>query len=183
MGQLGDTDRCRAAIQRAEEARERVDGGELDEFGGIMTFPAPRKRYYAADATIWLAGEEEEAAQRAEGVIEAYKTAANADRSFSDEAGARADLALARSSQHDVEGPAEAPAEVLDLPVDQRIEGIAASVKRVQLPPCSRPPPKPSPSPPHRTPRSTPGSPKPAHLRTDRGAQEPRPRLRRGRNG
>lgn len=129
-GLLGDANRCRAAIRRAEEARESVDRDELDELGGIMTFPAPRQVYYAADASIWLPGAEE-AGQQAEAAISAYEGAADDDRSLSDEAGARADLALERAALYDVEGAAEALADVLELPVDQRIEGIVTSVKRV----------------------------------------------------
>ncbi|WP_346049870.1 hypothetical protein [Actinomadura chokoriensis] len=130
-GLLGDADRCRAAIQRAQEARERVEHDELDDLGGIMTFPVPRQLYYAADASIWLPGAEEETEQQAEAAIDAYLRAEDLDRSFSDEAGARADLALARAVQNDVEGAAEALSDVLDLPVTQRIEGIVTSVKRV----------------------------------------------------
>ncbi|WP_344907086.1 hypothetical protein [Actinomadura meridiana] len=130
-GLLGDADQCRATIQRANEARETVEHDELDEFGGIMTFPVPRQLYYAADASIWLPGAEEDAARQAEAAIGAYAEAADLDRSFSDEAGARADLALARAAQSDVEGAAEALSDVLDLPVDQRIEGIVTSVRRV----------------------------------------------------
>ncbi|RKS68122.1 hypothetical protein BZB76_6366 [Actinomadura pelletieri DSM 43383] len=130
-GLLGNAERCRAAIQRAKEAREAAGRDELDELGGIMTFPTPRQLYYAADASIWLPGAEEHAAQQAEAAIDAYQRAADVDQSFSDEAGARTDLALARAAQSDVEGAADALEDVLDLPVDQRIEGIVASVRRV----------------------------------------------------
>lgn len=130
-GLLGDADRCRAAIQRAQDARENVEHDELDDLGGIMTFPVPRQLYYAADASIWLPGQEEHVEQQAEAAIDAYLRAADLDRSFSDEAGAHADLALARAAQSDVEGAAEALSDVLDLPVTRRIEGIVTSVKRV----------------------------------------------------
>ncbi|MBX6768688.1 MAG: hypothetical protein IRY90_16305 [Actinomadura rubrobrunea] len=128
---IGDAARCRAAIDRASAARDRVDGDELDDFGGIMSFPAPRQEYYAADAKVWLAGEEQDAERTAAAAIRAYEEADPADRSFSDEAGARADLALARAVQNDVDGAAEALGPVLELPPAQRIAGIRASVMRV----------------------------------------------------
>ncbi|GAA2215649.1 hypothetical protein GCM10009850_111170 [Nonomuraea monospora] len=49
-GVLGHAERVNEAITQAEEARERVQRDELDEFGGIMTFARPRQLYYAADA-------------------------------------------------------------------------------------------------------------------------------------
>ncbi|GLZ16245.1 hypothetical protein Acsp04_64800 [Actinomadura sp. NBRC 104425] len=128
---IGDSDRCRDAIERAKEARESVVGDELDDFGGIMSFPAPRQEYYAADAKVWLPGEESDAERAAVAAIRAYEDADPADRSFSDEAGAHSDLALARAAQNDVDGAAEALAPVLALPPACRIEGIRASVMRV----------------------------------------------------
>ena len=128
---VGDSTRTQEAIERAMAARDSVDGDELDDFGGIMSFPAPRQEYYAADAKVWLAGEEQDAERAAVAAIRAYEEADPADRSFSDEAGARADLALARAAQNDVDGAAEALAPVLDLAPAFRIEGIRASVMRV----------------------------------------------------
>jgi hypothetical protein len=51
--------------------------------------------------------------------------------SFSDEAGACADPALARVHLHDLDGVAEALTPVLDLPADQRIGGVVASTRRI----------------------------------------------------
>ncbi|MEU6036124.1 hypothetical protein ABZ801_12015 [Actinomadura sp. NPDC047616] len=128
---IGDAERCREAIDRAKDAREAVQSDELDEFGGIMSFPAPRQDYYAADAQVWLPGEEADAERAAIAAIRAYQEADPADRSFSDEAGAHADLALARAAQNNVDGAAEALVPVLALPPALRIEGIRASVMRV----------------------------------------------------
>lgn len=130
-GVLGNAERVNEAILQAEYARERVQQDELDEFGGIMTFTRPRQLYYAADARVWLPGEERSAADTAAAAIDAYEEADEAEQSFSDEAGARADLALARIHLGDLDGAAEALATVLDLPVDQRIGGVVASTRRI----------------------------------------------------
>jgi hypothetical protein len=130
-GVLGNPGRVNDAVAEAESARERVQPDELDAFGGIMTFPRPRQLYYASDAWIWLPGEERRAADTARDAINAYQEADEAEQSFSDEAGARADLALARVHLGDLDGAAEALNDVLDLPVDQRIGGIVASTRRV----------------------------------------------------
>lgn len=128
---LGDAEKAREALNRARDARDTVQADELDQLGGIMTFPLPRQLYYAADAQVWLAGAEEEAGQAATEAIAAYQDAPTSERSFSDEAGAYADLALARANLEDIEGAAAALRPVLDLPVEQRIGGIIASVMRV----------------------------------------------------
>ncbi|GAA2628649.1 hypothetical protein GCM10010411_77500 [Actinomadura fulvescens] len=128
---LGDHAKAEAAISQANAARDGVRGDELDELGGIMTFPRPRQLYYAADARVWLPGAEDQAAQAAEEAITAYEAADELERSFSDEAGARADQALARVNSGDLDGAAHALRPVLDLPPDHRIGGIVTSVMRV----------------------------------------------------
>jgi tetratricopeptide (TPR) repeat protein len=126
---LGETDQAEDAIRRANVAREKVEPDDLDELGGILTFTRPRQLYYEADARVWLPGEEAEAA--AIEAIAAYESAAPEERSFSDEAGASADLALARVNRGELEGAREALRPVLDLSSEQRIGGILASVLRV----------------------------------------------------
>jgi hypothetical protein len=128
---LGDGDRAVAAIEQAEAARDRVEPDDLDDLGGIMTFPRPRQLYYAADAQVWLPGKEEEADRSAGEALAAYEQASPDERSFSDEAGARADQALARVALGNLDGAAEALAPVLKLPVEQRIGGIVTSTMRV----------------------------------------------------
>lgn len=85
----------------------------------------------AADAYVWVPGAEQETVQTADEAIAAYNRADPADRSFSDEAGAYCDLALARVAQRELDGAAEALSPVLELPANQRIEGITASLQRV----------------------------------------------------
>ncbi|MCW2904569.1 MAG: hypothetical protein JWO67_6834 [Streptosporangiaceae bacterium] len=128
---LGDADKAENAISRASDARNQVQGDDLDALGGIMTFTRPRQLYYLADARVWLPGAEAQAEQAASEAITAYQDAEPAQRSFSDEAGARADQALARATCGDLEGAAEALRPVLDLPPDQRIGGVVSSVMRV----------------------------------------------------
>jgi hypothetical protein len=128
---LGDAEKAEDAIVRATSARDAAQGDELDDLGGIMSFGLPRQLYYVADTRVWLPGADEEAADAATAAISAYEQADPRDRSFSDEAGARADLALARTNVGDAEGGLDALRPVLELPADQRIGGIVASVMRV----------------------------------------------------
>ncbi|WP_326829263.1 hypothetical protein OIE13_34295 [Streptosporangium sp. NBC_01810] len=128
---LGDGQRAVAAIECANDAREQVEPDDLDSLGGIMTFPLARQLYYAADARVWIPGQESAADRVAGEAVTAYSNAAPEERSYGDEAGAGADQALARVNMGDLEGAAEVLRPVLELPVDQRIGGVVASTMRV----------------------------------------------------
>jgi len=128
---LGDGERAVAAIGRANDARDQVEPDDLDDLGGIMTFPLPRQLYYTADTYVWIPGREREADRVAGEAITAYNQAAPSERSFGDEAGASADQALARVTMGDLEGAAEALRPVLELPAEQRIGGVVTSAMRV----------------------------------------------------
>lgn len=127
---LGEAEEADKAIRRATAARENVEPDDLDQLGGILTFTRPRQLYYEADARVWLPDGDvaETAALEA---IAAYRSATPEDRSFSDEAGASADLSLARVNGGELEGAKEALQPVLNLSSEQRIGGILASVRRV----------------------------------------------------
>ena len=128
---LGNADTALAAIERARAAREQVQPDVLDQLGGLLVFPLPKQLYYAADALVWLPQERERAEREAEGAVAAYQSASPEEWAFSDEAGASADLALARARRGEVDGAREALGAVLDLPPEQRIHGVVASVLRV----------------------------------------------------
>ena len=74
---------------------------------------------------------DEEAATEAEAALRLYESAHPLERSFSDIAGARAELALAREHAGEVEGAREALAPVLELDPSLRIGGIVTSAERV----------------------------------------------------
>jgi len=128
---LANEEKATAALRAAEDAWDRVMPDELDELGGICTFTRSRLLYYAADALAGLPGQARTAEDYARQAVAAYAHPAAADWSFGDEAGSRTDLAIARIRGGEVEGASEALRPVLDLPADQRINGIIASVRRV----------------------------------------------------
>jgi hypothetical protein len=128
---LGNVNETRRAIERAEDARSDVQGDELDELGGICTFNQTRQLYYAADALAWLPSQAEMAEDYAEQAVDAYRDTSAQDWAFGDQAGSHADLAIARIGQRQLEGAVAALAPVLELPAEQRINGIVNSVQRV----------------------------------------------------
>ncbi|MBT8226023.1 MAG: XRE family transcriptional regulator [Dactylosporangium sp.] len=128
---LGDAERTRAAIERAEHAWDTVHSDDLDELGGICTFSRPRQLYYAADALVWLPAEASHAERYSTAAVEAYGDTADPDWAFGDQAGSHTALAIARVAHGEFDGAAEALAPVLALPAEQRINGIVASARRV----------------------------------------------------
>jgi len=128
---LGDAAGVKAAIEKAETARSGVELNDLDELGGKLTFPRPRQQYYAADAMIWLPGEEERAEALATDALLGYESAAPDERSYVDEAIARTDLVIARARRGELEGARAALEPVLDLEPAERIGGILVTAKRV----------------------------------------------------
>jgi tetratricopeptide (TPR) repeat protein len=128
---LGDSDRTMASIRRAESAWDTVEPSDLDELGGIATFSQARTTYYAAESLAFLPQLAGAAEQYASSAVDAYADSAAPEWSFGDQAGSHAALAIARISRGEVEGASEALSPVLDLPPDQRINGIVHSAQRV----------------------------------------------------
>jgi hypothetical protein len=129
--QLGDSTEARRAIARAESQRGRIEPDELDGIGGILTFPLAKQRYYAAGALVYLDGEEAHGGAEALAALELYENDRNTERSYGDEAGARAELAISHVRDGDIDGAYEAIVPVFDLVPERRNNGIIASVMRV----------------------------------------------------
>jgi hypothetical protein len=131
---LNKIDAAHAALDRATEARERIEPDELDELGSICSFGRSTQLYYAADALVWGgAAEAGHAEQLAVEALDALAAAPVAERGgFGNEQGARCDLAVARLLRGELDGAAEAIAPVLELPANRRQQGIVRSVERVR---------------------------------------------------
>lgn len=128
---VGDVPATRAALTAADEARADLIGNEIDDLGGLCVFSPARQIYYAADALAALPGQVREAGMRAEAAVEAYRDREADEWAFGDAAGSSAALALVHVRDHDVPAAADQLASVLELPADQRIEGVVKSVGRV----------------------------------------------------
>ena len=127
LAQLGNTAEARSALRRAYNSREAVMPDELDRIGGLLTFPQAKQHYYAAGALVSIEGGDDEAAGEAVSALELYEDSDPLERSFSDIAGARAELALARVHVGEIEGAREALAPMLGLDPTLRIGGIITS--------------------------------------------------------
>lgn len=117
------------AVARAVAAREAAADDDLDEIGGLFSFPLAKQRYYAAGALVQLPSSGARATAEATGALALYES--GEALSYSDEAGAHAELALARVRAGEVDGALEAMRPVLDLAPERRITGIVQSATRV----------------------------------------------------
>jgi hypothetical protein len=128
---VGNAAEARAALERGERAWDSVRPDEMDELGGICTFSRPRQLYYAAETLVWLPSEAEAAGRYSTDAVDAYRDTSRPDWSFVMLACSRSDLAIARVLQAELEGAVEAVRPVLELPPEQRTNGIVISVERV----------------------------------------------------
>jgi hypothetical protein len=119
------------ALNVADECRDMHAPDDLDRLGGLFTFPAAKHSYYAAGTYVCLDGHTAQAESAALASLHQFEYGMPIYRSYSDEAGARAELALARVRNGQLEGAREAIAPVLVLPPERRIGGILTSAVRV----------------------------------------------------
>ncbi|MGH8931378.1 MAG: XRE family transcriptional regulator [Egibacteraceae bacterium] len=128
---LGDGPGARDAITRADAARDRVVLDDLDQLGGLLSFPGAKQLYYAAEAMVLVPEQSERAERMASDAVAALEHADPSEWAFGDEAGARSGLALSRARRGELEGADDALQPVLGLPPEQRIHGIVTSALRV----------------------------------------------------
>ncbi|MDX3488295.1 hypothetical protein [Streptomyces sp. ID05-18] len=120
-------------MEQAARRRETVEPDELDELGGLLTFPAEKELYYRVETEVLLgqgaAGTAMSSA--AEQAVAAFTDPDAPFWAFGDEAGARCNLAVVRLHDDEVDGAADALRPVLDLRPAQRNRGIVVSAQRV----------------------------------------------------
>ncbi|HZN20773.1 MAG TPA: hypothetical protein VFB84_21705 [Micromonosporaceae bacterium] len=128
---MGMSNEASDALGRAFDRRDAHQPDDLDAIGGLLAFSPAKQRYYAAGTYVCLDDEQERAQTEALSALDLFEHGRPEDRSFSDEAGARAELALARVHAEQVDGAREALAPVLALEPERRIGGIITSAGRV----------------------------------------------------
>jgi hypothetical protein len=129
--QMNMTDNAVEALGRATDRRAAHQPDDLDAIGGLLAFSQAKQSYYAAGTYVYLDGEQNHAQSQALSALDMYEHGRPEDRSFSDEAGARAELALARVHADEIDGAQEALAPLLALEPERRIGGIVTSAGRV----------------------------------------------------
>jgi hypothetical protein len=128
---MGNAEGALEAIRAGEESWSRVQHDELDELGGLATFTQLRGDYYAADALVELPDQHPLAVDYSQRAVAGYANTSAPDWAFGDSAGSSAALARARIADGSVDGAGEVIRPVLELPVDQRINGVIKCVSAV----------------------------------------------------
>jgi hypothetical protein len=128
---LGNDGRAYELVQHAERMRDQVRPDELDELGGVCTFDRSRQLYTAADALTWLPGRTKLCRRYCEEAVAAYQDSTAPHWSFAFQAGSCATLAIARIGVGELDGAAEAMAQVFELAAPQRITPVVKSARRV----------------------------------------------------
>jgi DNA-binding XRE family transcriptional regulator len=129
---IGDATLARQALNRMQDARQETPvHDEVEQFGGLLTFPAAKQDYYLG-GTYTLLSDHEVAHHHASAAITAYRDGPPEERSYGDEALAHIDLItigiLEGGFDDDAEG---ALRHVLDLPADLRIRQLGNAMNRV----------------------------------------------------
>lgn len=127
---LGDGERARADLELLGRRGSRPSTDWLDTMGGVLRFTEARELYYGAETEVLL-HRGREAESRAIDAVAVFDGAVPAEWTFSDDAGARSVLALARLHRADVPGARAAAAPVLDLPPSHRVHGVLVSALRL----------------------------------------------------
>lgn len=129
---LGDAANTRAATQRAERLSEQVIPDDLDQLGGLLTFPEAKQLYYAVETEVLLKNGDARITARAEEAVRAFRDTSAPHWAFGDQAGSECNLALVRLYSEDVDGAADAIRPVLDLGPEMCNKGIVVSAQRVK---------------------------------------------------
>jgi transcriptional regulator with XRE-family HTH domain len=131
LANLGDSRAANAALDAAEQARERIR--RPDTLGGLFGFSRAKQSYYAGSSLIWLQGghDAERAAREATEAIALWQSGPADERSLDDERLAHIYLATARVQLDDVEGAADAIRPILSLPVEDQISWIVKRADRL----------------------------------------------------
>ncbi|WP_330328209.1 helix-turn-helix domain-containing protein [Streptomyces pseudovenezuelae] len=131
LANLGDSRAANAALDAAEDARERIR--RPDTLSGLFGFSQAKQSYYAGSSLIWLQGghDAERAAREAVTAIQSWQAGPADERSLDDERLAHIYLATARVQLDDVEGAADAIRPVLSLPLEEQISWIVKRADRL----------------------------------------------------
>jgi hypothetical protein len=130
---LGNAERAKELIGKAEVTCERARPDDLDAIGGLCTFVRPRYLYYAGRALAGLPDESVAAERLSTEAVEAYQDPNEPTWDFACEADARISVALARASRGELDGVKNSLAPVFTLPPQSRIHDLLATTELVHL--------------------------------------------------
>ncbi|WKK22181.1 helix-turn-helix transcriptional regulator [Streptomyces olivoreticuli] len=129
---LGDRARALASLDRMYTAREESPvHDELTQFGGLLSFPAAKQKYYTG-SVYSLLGDHARAEQLSGEAIREYAAGPPEERSYGDESLARVDIITARLAQGELAQAAELMEEIVSMPTGLRIRQLGNGLGRVE---------------------------------------------------
>lgn len=129
----GDRERAFEAIARLHRAREEEPGrDDLQQFGGLLTFPTAKQEYYLG-AAYALLGDYEKAEQHSAAAIRVYASGPAEQRSYGDETLALVDIMTARLAQGDIAAASQQLQRIISLPPELRIQQLGTAMERVHV--------------------------------------------------
>lgn len=114
-GGLHDAQASRAAYRRAVDAREHLQLGSLDEFGGLMGFNEPKQHFYVASACLEI-GDNSTVISEAESAISGYEVGPPEDYNYPNVAIVRLHAAVAQVRSDDLDAARSSASAALDVP-------------------------------------------------------------------
>lgn len=130
---LGLEQEAKAAVERAEIAQARLPGqeaSELDDIGGILSFPPSKQLFYAAESFLLLR-DPEQAELHAMAAIESFDAGPPEHHSYGDVALARIDMGAARLADDNLDGVLVALEPVFALPPQLRIAPLVVPLNAI----------------------------------------------------
>ena len=129
-GQLGDAQATRAALARANEAREQVAPDMLDEIGGILSFSVPKQHFYSAESCLGI-GDHPATVDEAGSCVTGYQSGRAEARAFDNEASTQVNAATAHVLDRDLDAAREAAQPAFGIAHELRIDALNQRFRRL----------------------------------------------------
>lgn len=131
QARLRDRRATEDALARAEQARDQVR--EMDDPGGVFSFPPAKQMLYAATAQLSLGQQDSfaDAERDAAHAVELYKADPPEQRRLGELCLARLDLTAARLGHDDLDGAADQLQDALAIAAQRPIEPVARRLHQV----------------------------------------------------
>ncbi|MFF8617910.1 helix-turn-helix domain-containing protein [Streptomyces sp. NPDC015350] len=128
----GNRELALRSLKSLNLAREQQPetGHQLEQFGGLLTFPSAKQDYYIG-STYALLGDHKQAEKHARTAVTAYETGPAHERSYGDLALARLDIATSRIARNELDGAAEEIKRILEMPHELRIRQLGTAIGNV----------------------------------------------------
>lgn len=129
-GELGNAEAVRAAVRRANEIREVVQPGTLDQFGGLMEFSQAKQHFYASGAFLGI-GDDSAVIEQAIATVEAYQNGPEERRAYDNMTIAQFYAAVAHVRSGDLDAASESAGAAVQTQPEHRSSYVDKAARRL----------------------------------------------------